>query len=204
MNVERDGTTIWKELLEGNSRFAAGNLLRPNQTVARREATAHIQNPRAAVLSCSDSRVIPEMLFDQGIGDLFVVRTPGTILDRGPILGGIEFAVRVLKVPLVVVLGHQRCGAIHLTIESVQQGKTLPGYLEYVAELIRPIAQKIRDMPGDPLELAVRINVMEQMRLIRETEPMASLVTQGHLVVVGGYYDHQTGEVKPIEPATSA
>lgn len=183
-----------EKLLEGNKRYASGKLIRPNQTSERRIAVAAKQSPFAIVLSCSDSRVVPEIAFDEGIGDLFVIRTAGNVSDD-IVLGSIEYAVEELKVPLVMVMGHQNCGAV----TAVVKGGKLPGHIFRIADAIKPAVEKVKDQPGDAVDNAVRSNVKMEVAELKKSEPiLEEKIKDGKLMIVGGRYDLSTGLVEVI------
>lgn len=194
------GAEAWATLQEGNMRYVSGKAIHPNQTIERRKEVVSGQHPFATVLTCADSRVPPELLFDQGIGDLFVVRTAGAIADQGPVLGSIEYAAEHLGVPLLVVLGHQSCGAVQATLQAASSGGTLPGHLGSISDTIMPAVQAAQGRPGDPLDNTVRANVLEQVKLLSTSEPvLAKLVASGKLLIVGAYYSFQSGSVEKVE-----
>ena len=129
--------SAWKALKEGNERFVAGQPAHPSQSVDHRASLAAGQKPTAVIFGCADSRVAAELLFDQGLGDVFVVRTAGQAIDTA-VLGSIEYAVAVLNVPLVVVLGHDSCGAVKAAIGAVDDGDVPPGFIRDVVERVAP------------------------------------------------------------------
>ncbi len=129
--------TAWKALKEGNERFVAGKPQHPSQSVAHRASLAAGQKPTAVVFGCADSRVAAELIFDQGLGDVFVVRTAGQAIDSA-VLGSIEFAVTVLDVPLIVVLGHDSCGAVKAALGALDQGAIPAGFVRDVVERVAP------------------------------------------------------------------
>lgn len=129
--------TAWKALKEGNERFVAGRPEHPSQSVDRRASLTAGQNPIAAIFGCADSRVPAELVFDQGLGDIFVVRTAGQAIDSA-VLGSLEYAVMVLKVPLVVVLGHSNCGAVKATVGAIEDGAVPAGFVRDVVERVAP------------------------------------------------------------------
>jgi carbonic anhydrase len=129
--------TAWKALREGNERFVAGQPEHPSQSIEHRASLAAAQKPTAVVFGCSDSRVAAEIIFDQGLGDMFVVRTAGHVIDSA-VLGSIEYAVNVLSVPLIVVLGHDSCGAVKATISAIDDGAVPGGYIRDVVERVTP------------------------------------------------------------------
>src|ERR1700761_9678590 len=129
--------TAWKSLKEGNERFVAGKPEHPSQSVAHRASLADGQKPTAVVFGCADSRVAAEIIFDQGLGDMFVVRTAGHVIDSA-VLGSIEYAVTVLNVPLIVVLGHDSCGAVKATLSAIDDGAVPGGYVRDLVERVTP------------------------------------------------------------------
>ena len=184
----------WNLLLEGNQRYVAGQPAHVHQSIERRTEVVAGQHPGAIVLTCSDSRVPPEILFDQGIGDIFVVRTAGNVADDVA-LGSIEYAVEHLGVQLVVVLGHQKCGAVAATV----QGGEVPGHLPSIVNAIKPAVDQTRGQGGDPVDNAVRANVRLIVAQLRACQPiLAEQVHTGHLKVVGAYYSLETGAVSLI------
>ncbi|WP_299564128.1 carbonic anhydrase [uncultured Mycolicibacterium sp.] len=129
--------TAWKALKEGNERFVAGRPEHPSQSIEHRASLAAEQRPTAVVFGCADSRVAAEIIFDQGLGDMFVVRTAGHVIDSS-VLGSIEYAVTVLNVPLIVVLGHDNCGAVKATLSALDEGVVPGGYVRDVVERVTP------------------------------------------------------------------
>ncbi len=129
--------TAWKALKEGNERFVAGRPEHPSQSVEHRASLADGQRPTAVVFGCADSRVAAEIIFDQGLGDMFVVRTAGHVIDSA-VLGSIEYAVTVLGVPLIVVLGHDSCGAVQATLKALDDGVIPRGYVRDLVERVTP------------------------------------------------------------------
>jgi carbonic anhydrase len=179
-------------LLAGNRRYAAGKAIHPHQSPEHRREVASAQHPAAIVLSCSDSRVPPEIVFDQGLGDLFVVRTAGHVVDDVA-LASLEYAVEHLGVTLLVVLGHSGCGAVAAAIHGGEHS----GHLGHLVELIRPAVERAKEDPGDLLDRAVRENVAQVVAGLRAAEPvLAKRVRKGELAVVGARYDLQSGLVE--------
>ena len=129
--------TAWKALKEGNERFVAGEPQHPSQSIADRARLAASQQPSTVVFGCADSRVAAEIIFDQGLGDMFVVRTAGHVVDSA-VLGSIEYAVTVLNVPLIVVLGHDSCGAVKATLSAIDDGVMPGGYVRDIVERVTP------------------------------------------------------------------
>jgi carbonic anhydrase len=180
-----------QRLVEGNKRFAAGNFVHPDQDPARRIELAEGQHPFAVILSCSDSRVPPEIIFDQGLGDLYVIRVAGHIPDEN-VLGSIEHAVENLGVQLVMVLGHKNCGAVTAAV----QGGDGAGHIAGLIKAIRPAVEKVKRQPTALLENAIRANVQMAIAQIRVSQPLlASKVMGNALKVVGAYYDLSSGAV---------
>ncbi|MBX3027367.1 carbonic anhydrase [bacterium] len=189
-----DGDPLTR-LLAGNQRYGAAQPLHPNQSPERRRAVAAAQAPFAAVVGCADSRVPPELVLDAGLGDLFVVRTAGNVVDEIG-LGSIEFAVAVLGTPLVVVLGHERCGAVEATL----RGGPVPGDVQAVVDAIRPNLARAAARPGDPLANAVHDNVAAVVARLRSAEPvLAPRVRDGTLRIVGAVYDLDSGAVTLVD-----
>lgn len=181
------------KLMEGNERFVARRRVNPNQDFARLTETALGQAPFAAILSCADSRVVPEIAFDQGIGDLFVVRVAGNIaITEG--IASEEYAIGVLKSPLLMVLGHERCGAV----AAVVDGGELPGVIESLVFAIRPAVEASEEETGDRLTNAIKANVRLQVERLLTSPMIASAVEAGTLKVVGAYYDLDSGEISLI------
>jgi carbonic anhydrase len=186
-----------QELLEGNRRFVAGALTAPSQILARRAEVAPQQSPLAAIVTCSDSRVPPELVFDRSLGDLFVVRLAGNVVDDAA-RGSIEFAVDGLGTPLVMVLGHERCGAVAAAVQAVQGG-TIPSYLFHLVAEIAPAARAVLNRPGDVVDNAIRANVELVVRELKGAEPvLAEDVRENRLHIVGAYYSLESGAVTII------
>ena len=185
---------ILEKLMRGNQRYVDHKLRHPHQTGLQMEEIAAGQHPIAIILGCADSRVPPEIIFDQGLGDLFVIRVAGNILDDA-ILGSIEYATEEFGVRLVMVLGHERCGAI---AAAVQGGEAL-GHISTLVSAILPALQNLEPFPADPIEAAVRANVQWVVQQLRRSEPiLTSLLEVGKLKVVGARYDLDDGEVQII------
>ena len=187
-----------QRLLAGNQRYLADNCEHPHLSAARRAAVATGQHPFAIILGCSDSRVGPELIFDQGLGDLFVLRTAGHAIDNA-VLGTIEFACAELNIPLLMVLGHARCGAVTITMESVLKYQPTPDLVRSIVEDIRPAIDKVRGQPGDLIDLAVRAHIALTVNRIQRLPYLANLILEtGRPKVVGAYYDIDSGQVEVI------
>lgn len=193
LSVGNGGLEFWQKLVDGNLRFVSGKVGHPNQSMARIEETAQGQHPFAIVVSCSDSRVPPEVLFDQGIGDLFVVRTAGEVVTEVE-LGSIEYAVEHLGASYLVVLGHKKCGAVDATLK----GGDLPPNIEAIAAQIRPAVEASRFFKGDALDNAVRENAKTVLAKIKGSEIIAEALHGGKLNVKAAYYDIDTGKVAAL------
>jgi carbonic anhydrase len=193
-----DSDEALRLLMEGNQRWVAAQLRRPNQSAARRVELSGSQQPFALVFSCVDSRVPPELVFDRGLGDLLVVRTAGHVMDAAA-LGSIEFGVEELHIPLVLVLGHQQCGAVVASLEAVAHHAAVPGHVAAVVDGIRPALDQTRGWPGDAIDHAVRANTALTVEALQASEPILShAVADGRIKVVGAYYDLRTGGVELI------
>jgi carbonic anhydrase len=188
-----------KTLLEGNERWMRGELAHPRQTVERRLEVADHQQPFAVIFSCIDSRVPPEIVFDCGIGDLFVIRTGGEALDDMVVLGSPEFGPSgYASARLIVVLGHQRCGAITAAIESIQTGVPAPGHITAIVEALRPAYDAAVTQPGDLVENMVRAQVQLTVEALRADQLLADMVADDGLMIVGARYDLESGAVDLI------
>jgi carbonic anhydrase len=185
----------WQELLAGNRRYVAGASLHPHQSADRRAEVAHAQHPFAVVIGCSDSRVPPELIFDCGLGDLFVIRTAGHALDEMAYASA-QYAIEHLGAPLIVVLGHTHCGAV----KSVVDGAQTSAYLSLLVERLRPAVTAASRMPGNLLDNAVLENVRQTVTRLATTIPYPSdLSAKGLLTIIGAHYDLESGLVTPVE-----
>jgi carbonic anhydrase len=183
--------SVLAELKTGNKHHVAHRYQHPHETLDRQRQLVSGQHPHAETLSCSDSRVPPEIVFDQGLGDLFTVRVAGNVASDTEI-GSLEYGAEHLHVPLIVVLGHESCGAVTAAV----QGGPPEGHLGSLIELIKPAVEKTRGMPGDPVSNAVRMNVELVVKQLRSSTPILSeLVAHGKLRIVGAVYSIETGVV---------
>ncbi len=180
------------KLKEGNGRYTSGNLQHPGQTTERRTELAKTQHPFASIVSCSDSRVPPEIVFDQGLGDLFVVRVAGNVInDEG--LGSVEYTVDHLGTRLILVLGHQRCGAVQAAKETIAAKGKAPGHIESLVTAIKPAVEATAK---EDLDATIRANVKNVVQALRSSTPiLKSKVDSGQIQVIGGYYSLDTGAV---------
>lgn len=190
--VTTENNTLEK-LLQGNNRFAAAHPLHPDESRQRMGEIAKGQHPFAVVISCSDSRVPPELIFDQGLGDLFVIRTAGNLVG-GLEIGSVEYAVEHLQVPLIVVLGHEQCGAIKAFVD----GSETPGHIKDIVDLIKAeaeicaIAKDDKDRLAHCIEANLRhvtLQLQEQSSIIKEK------MEKGELNIVTASYDLEKGSV---------
>ena len=184
-----------QRLVQGNARYAA-NTATNKDFSAGRAARALGQAPFAAILSCAHSRVAPEIAFDQGPGDIFVVRVAGNFVNEDG-LASLEYGASVLGIGLILVLGHSSCGAVSATIKAVQEGVVLPGHLPGLVDAIRPAVETaIASNPADLLVAATADNVRHNVTRLETAQPiLADLVTAGKLKVAGGVYNIATGTV---------
>lgn len=182
-------------LMEGNARYAA-NAPAQRDFSARREMLAQSQHPVAAILSCADSRIAPELAFDQGPGDLFVIRVAGNFVNEDG-LASIEYAVKYLNTPLIMVLGHSSCGAVGAAIKVAREGITLPGHLQGMMRDIGPAVEAVKASGQDDiLPAAIVENVRRNVRRLEMAEPiLASLVGDRKIKVVGAHYELTNGQI---------
>ena len=191
-----DAAAALARLLDGNQRYIASSLVHPNQMPERRKALTDQQKPFAIVLTCADSDAPPEVIFDQGLGDLVVVRIAGNILSD-TLLGSIEYAVEHFKPPLVMVLGHQKCGAVKVAIDAVQSGSEAPGHMASLVTALRPAVEAAQLESGDVLDNAVRVNIRQVVTQLRDQSALLEArLGKGLLKAVGAYYSLDTGAVE--------
>jgi carbonic anhydrase len=200
----------WDRLEAGNKHWATGNLEHPDQDAGRRAAVAARQDPFATVVSCIDSRLPPETVFDQGIGDLFAVRTGAQAID-GLVTASIEYGPLENGTPLIVVMGHQRCGAVTAAVHAIQSGAHLPGHLDVIVQRLRPAyhlatsttseteaSYKAPEDESALIDKVVRAQVFRVVNSLGHDGPLASLIAQGDLAIVGVYYDLDSGLVTKL------
>jgi carbonic anhydrase len=182
-------------LMKGNERYVKGVALR-HDFAHEREALSGGQNPFAAVLSCADSRIAPEYCFDTARGDLFVCRVAGNFASD-EMVASLEYGVQVLNTPLIVVLGHEACGAVDATIKSMKDGSTLPGHLPSLVAAIKPAVDAVQGQGGDTLANAIARNVMLNVQKLTAAEPILSAFASDKKIrIVGGVYELKTGRVR--------
>lgn len=180
-----------KRLIDGNKRFAQQKRTYPDQSQMQIKAVSQAQHPFAA-LSCADSRVPPELIFDEGIGDIFDIRIPGNIATL-EVVGSLEYAVEVLDTRLILVLGHERCGAVSAAVK----GEKLPGHISSLIKFVQPSLAISKSKSGDAIDNAVIANVNYQMEQIKKNSPLINRrLSAKMLKIVGSRYDLDTGEVR--------
>jgi len=180
-------------LIAGNARFVSRLRQDPNQDLARVTEVAETQTPFAAILGCADSRFPAEIIFDRGIGDLFVCRVAGNVATPEE-KGSLEFGTLVLGAKVIMVVGHENCGAVKAAVA----GAPVPGQIGSLIDAIKPAADSTRLLPGDRVENAVKANIVLQAKRVKESAVISQLILQGKLLVVGGYYDLDTGAITII------
>jgi carbonic anhydrase len=187
-------------LIAGNKRFVQGRERAPRRSTPRRIALAEGQTPFAAILTCADSRVPPEIIFDQGLGDLFVVRVAGNTASDPLVIGSLEYAVAVLGSVLIFVLGHTECGAVSAAIYQVDDGDVPPGDIGAVVDPIVPAVEAVAGTPKDDLlDAATDENIMMAQAQLRTVPILAEAIAAGNLAVAGGEYQLETGKVQYLQ-----
>jgi carbonic anhydrase len=186
-----DIKTALQKLIDGNKRYVSGNAVHPNQTAERRAAVADAPNPFAVILSCADARVPPEIIFDCGIGDLFVVRNAGNLVND-EVLGSIEYAVKYFGTRLIIVMGHTKCGAV----SSAVQGGKFPGHIPALVNAILPAVKIAKGQSGDLVENSVIENVNLVVNKLKSSGPvLEQFIETGGLQIIGACYDMDSGDV---------
>jgi carbonic anhydrase len=188
-------------LAAGNRRFVKGSLRNPRRDDRRRSALAEGQAPYAAVLGCADSRVPPEIVFDEGLGNLFVVRIAGNTAQDAVVAGSVEYSVTQLGSVAIVVLGHEECGAVKAAIDVATKGVELPGDLPAVVAPIVPVVQAAvaAGTPADQLlDVVIKENVKTEVAALADNPALAPLVADGSLKIVGREYLLESGKAAPI------
>ncbi|MFZ4373935.1 MAG: carbonic anhydrase [Mycobacterium sp.] len=185
----------WMALKQGNERFVAGRPEHPSQSIEHRASLAVAQRPNVVVFGCADSRVAAEIIFDQGLGDMFVVRTAGHVVDSA-VLGSIEYAVTVLDVPLIAVLGHDSCGAVQATLDALDEGRVPGGFVRDVVERVTPsIMLGRREGLTRVDEFETRHVIETGTQLLARSNEIANRVDRGELAIVGLTYRLADGRV---------
>jgi len=193
--AETSSAQAWMALKQGNERFVAGRPEHPSQSIEHRNSLAAEQRPTAVVFGCADSRVAAEIIFDQGLGDMFVVRTAGHVIDSA-VLGSIEYAVTVLGVPLIVVLGHDSCGAVKATLDALDGGKVPGGFVRDVVERVTPsIMLGRRDGLTRVDEFEARHVTETGSQLLSRSTTIAERIRKAELAIVGVTYRLADGQI---------
>jgi len=186
----------FERLMAGNKRFMAGHPVHPTETLQRIRDLKKGQNPFAVIVGCSDSRVPPELIFDQGLGDIFSIRTAGNIIGDYE-LGSIEYAIEHLGCKFIVVLGHENCGAIKAFIENpntLNQHDHIKNIIEYIKDEMEE--KSLSEIDKHQVDKAVRANIMHGVHLLQNSEPiLKTLIDKKEIAVVGAYYDFDKGQV---------
>jgi carbonic anhydrase len=201
VTVRRPSTPgeAWAELAAGNTRFVTGHLSHPNQDAARRHMLAGGQRPIAVFFGCADSRVASEIIFDMGLGDLFVIRTAGHVVDTG-VLGSLEFGVGVLDIPLIVILGHDSCGAVAATMQAVDTGVLPSGYIRDIVERVTPSVLTAHRKGLTSAEEVESEHVRHTIRLLTERSNLiAERIRSGRLAIVGAAYELDEGRARVVD-----
>lgn len=186
-----------RKLMAGNLRYATNRTIHPDQSAARRMRLAKGQQPFTVIMSCSDSRAPAEIVFDQGLGDLFVIRVAWNVVDDHAI-GSIEYAVEHLGVHLVIVLGHERCGAVTADVS----GGEAPGHIASLLDAIKPVLAMVKDSGGDRVDQVVRANALYVAGQLRSSQPiLAHAVEHGGLEILAARYDLDSGKVEIVRQA---
>ncbi|NEP13307.1 MAG: carbonic anhydrase [Symploca sp. SIO2C1] len=182
-----------QRLIEGNKRFVNGRTNNPRRDMVRIAEVATAQKPFASILTCADSRLPAEMVFDQGFGDLFVCRVAGNVATPEEI-GSLEYGTLILESKVLMVMGHERCGAVTAAIKGGQ----VPGQIGSLIDAIKPAIKRAENQPGDKLANTCKENILLQIENLLASPVIAKLVDEGKLKIVGGYYDLDTGEVSLV------
>lgn len=188
----------WRRLREGNERFVNGESSHPNQDASRRSSLVENQHPFAVIFGCSDSRLAAEIIFDLGLGDAFVVRTAGQVIDDA-VLGSLEYSISVLGVPLIVVLGHDSCGAVSATKDAVETGQMPTGFIRDLVERITPsVLTSLRNDQHAINEMVVEHTKQTSQRLVDSSRVISDAVDKGQAAVIGLKYSLVEGRAKLV------
>ncbi len=178
----------WRRLRDGNERFVAGESSHPNQDASRRSSLVENQHPFAVIFGCSDSRLAAEIIFDLGLGDAFVVRTAGQVIDDA-VLGSLEYSIGVLGVPLIVVLGHDSCGAVIATKDAVETGNMPAGFVRSLVERITPaVLTSLRTDQTEVNDMVVENVKQTSQRLVDSSRVISAAIDSGQAAVIGLSY----------------
>ena len=198
MDNELTPVDAWSRLRDGNLRFVSGSSSHPNQDALHRASLVDTQHPFAVIFGCSDSRLAAEIIFDLGLGDIFVVRTAGQVIDDA-VLGSLEFSVSVLNVPLIVVLGHDRCGAVSATIDAIDSGEMPAGFLRELVERITPSVLTARRNGVTDINATVVEHIKQtSKRMVDSSRVIADAVENGTTAVIGVTYRLEDGKAEIV------
>jgi len=189
-----DAQAALQELRAGNQRFVDGTMRHPGHDSKRRQQVAQDQRPFAVILACSDSRLPPEVVFDQGLGDLLVIRVAGNIVDTA-VLGSVEYALQHLGTPVVMAVGHQKCGAVTATLEAIRDKTEAPGDIEALVDAITPAVALAEQRPGDLLDNTTRANADRSRDTIAGAPGLQAALNKRAVKVVSAYYSLDSGVV---------
>ena len=188
----------WRRLREGNERFVNGETSHPNQDASRRSSLVENQHPFAVIFGCSDSRLAAEIIFDVGLGDVFVVRTAGQVIDDA-VLGSLEYSIGVLGVPLIVILGHDSCGAVSATKSAVETGQMPAGFIRDLVERITPsVLTSLRNDQTDVNDMVVEHVKQTSERLVDSSRVMSDAIGSGKAAVIGLSYSLAEGRANLV------
>ncbi|WP_461174319.1 carbonic anhydrase [Arthrobacter sp. Z1-9] len=188
----------WRRMREGNERFVAGQSSHPNQDSSRRSSLVENQHPFAVIFGCSDSRLAAEIIFDVGLGDVFVVRTAGQVIDDA-VLGSLEYSVGVLGVPLIAILGHDSCGAVSATKAAVDTGEMPPGFIRDLVERITPsVLTSIRQDKHEVNDMVVEHVKQTAQRLVDSSRVISDAIESGRTAVIGLSYSLAEGRANVV------
>ncbi|MFF1253112.1 carbonic anhydrase [Pseudarthrobacter sp. NPDC058329] len=188
----------WRRMREGNERFVAGESSHPNQDSSRRSSLVENQHPFAVIFGCSDSRLAAEIIFDVGLGDVFVVRTAGQVIDDA-VLGSLEYSVGVLGVPLIAILGHDSCGAVSATKAAVDTGEMPPGFIRDLVERITPsVLTSMRQDKHEVNDMVVEHVKQTSQRLVDSSRVISDAVESGRTAVIGLSYSLAEGRANVV------
>ena len=197
-NTPRTPLGAWRKLREGNARFISGDTLHPHQDAQRRKDLAQSQKPFAVIFGCSDSRLAAEIIFDLGLGDAFVIRTAGQVIDNA-VLGTLEYAIEVLGTPLIMVLGHDSCGAVTATKNAVDSGELPRGFQRDLVERITPSVLESKRKGLDTLsDMVVEHTKQTAARMLDQSRSIAAAVSKGDAAVIGVFYHLDAGKAELV------
>ena len=188
----------WQRLREGNTRFVSGEALHPNQDASRRSALVNAQDPFAVIFGCADSRLAAEIIFDLGLGDAFVVRTAGHVIDDA-VLGSLEYGVSVLNIPLIVILSHDNCGAVTATKNAVETGQIPPGFIRDLVERITPsVLTSLREGKTEINDMVVEHAKQTAARLLESSQVISAAVDDSSTAVISVAYRLEEGRAELV------